>query len=238
MNSNNDYHTPSSDKQDEQYFSDYLQGNSSLSDIYQHTTTAEPSAALDKKILSAARKHCESKTTSHWWAKPASWAASAAIFSLAGLLTFNTWQAEKTSTEQDLSAAAPMSVTTPISAAAPLPAAINTTLDMKAEVKQKAFAQQKLQIRKKSTNDTRRAVYKSAPAPLLESMSGSSAATAPGADSYSQQNFRQNPQQIQQQIKNLLTEHKRDEARRLLLQLQTNYPDYPVDPVILQQLSP
>ena len=232
MNSNNDHHTPSSDEQDEQYFSNYLQGNSSLSDIYQHTITAEPSAALDKKILSAARKHCESKTTSHWWAKPASWAASAAIFSLAGLLTFNTWQAEKTRTEQDLSAAAPMS------AAAPSPAAINTTLNPEAEVKQKAFARQKLQIRKKSTNDTRRAVYNSAPAPLLESMAGSSAATAQSAASYSRQNFRQNPQQIQQQIKNLLTEHKQDEARRLLLQLQTNYPDYPVDPVILQQLSP
>lgn len=41
-----------------------------------------------------------------------------------------------------------------------------------------------------------------------------------------------------EQIRQLLSNHQSEEARQLYQQFRKQYPDYPVDPVILQQLSP
>lgn len=223
MNKNNNQHNSSSDE-DEQYFSDYLQGNSSLSNLYQQTAAPEPSSALDDTILSAANRHIESKKTPHWWTQPASWAASAAIFSLLGLLTLNTWQLEKAETDSSLAMPEPGSKAT-----------------VAADIQFQSMTEQKQRIQKKSQQDTRKLIYKQTAAPT--SIPKSEIQFMPGkpmaAKVMSQaEQDKQNPVHYLQQVKHLITENKLDEARQELQKLQTKYPNYPVDPVILQHLSP
>lgn len=91
--------------QDDTYFEEYLQGDSQLSKLYQKTTTPEPPETLDQSILSAAVNQTSAHTTAQaitasqrknpWWTKAGSWAATFAIFSLLALVTHKTWLEEQ-----------------------------------------------------------------------------------------------------------------------------------------------
>jgi len=96
------------EKEFRNFYQNYLEGHSKLSDLYQDSEEIQPSKKLDRSILAAAKKHKpgqsqlvefpEQKHT-HMY----SIAASFAIFSLVGLLVFNTWEAEKKQLEEDFS---------------------------------------------------------------------------------------------------------------------------------------
>jgi|GEM_PF-2967303 len=95
------------EKEFREFYQGYLDGHSTLSDLYQQSETVQPSAQLDEVILSAAKKQTNK---SHLVSFPAknhtryySIAASFAIFSLLGLLVFNTWEAEKKQMEESFS---------------------------------------------------------------------------------------------------------------------------------------
>jgi len=258
---------PPINQADEDFFAQYLQGDSPLSGIYQQTDSPEPSDQLNQTILTAARQQANKH---HWWSKPGSWAATIAIFSLIALLAHNTWQTEQDYLQQDLEQQAfpdaPPKAELKKSSP-PIPAAMSP-------------APQRLSVRPEQSRqrseqkDTRKPLYKTAPAPVMaipsenrfsgqtdalleeESMdalgnlSGISAKdsstntsqkaklTYEAAQEKEQPETYADAQQWLEKIRQLLAGNQTNEAQQLFIKFRKKYPDYPVDPVILQQLSP
>lgn len=103
------------EKEFREFYQTYLDGRSPLSELYQQSEETQangPSKAVDEAILSAAKKQTNKshlvKFPQRHSIKPYSLAASVAIFSLVGILVFNTWEAEKRQLERELSEAIPM----------------------------------------------------------------------------------------------------------------------------------
>jgi len=258
----NTHNSTPADNEDNAFFEKYLQGESLLSDLYQQTESPEPSDTLNQSILSAARSYSEQtkKKTNHWWTQPGSWAASIAIFSLVALLTHETWLAEQTLLEKDFSPAP--SVET------------SQSSERFSDSQAKKFSPHR------EKNDSRKLLYKSAPAPIMPAASGymmpgknspmdslselsesfprarsiaaddADSAVPTAAQTLAQPTFAQEkeqkklkaadsePQLMLDEIQQLMKNNQLDKARALLIQLRTKYPDTPIDPVILQQLSP
>ncbi len=269
--------TASPDSQDEVFFENYLQGNSPLSDLYQKADSPEPSDELNQKILSAARISAEKAPPplkTHWWAKPGSWAASAVIFSLAGILAHNTWQAEQDALEKDLLPEQSLSKKSiPSDYSMPSESKVSTESEFQTSSSGRPLAQAKKRIPQEEKNDSRKLLYKSTPAPVMQAApkymtrsqigsvadmtetevlkmenAGDKIQSLPElemqVDEKEQSANRLNQEQEQEQqlwlkkISQLIANEKFAEAQQLLLQFKIKYPDYPIDPVILQHLSP
>ena len=273
MNKKN-HSTSSHNSQDEAFFEDYLQGNSQLSDLYQKADSPEPSEELNQSILSAAEASTE-KTSSvipirtHWWAQPASWAASVAIFSLVGLLAHNTWLAEQDASEKDFFQKPSINNR---SLSTPLPGKVKAESDFQTTPSAKPLAQAKKRIPQEEKNDSRKLLYKIRPAPVMQAApaymkrnkTGAvsdevnthiEALEYAGAPTQSLSEMEQKKQlspsakkryktqSTEQQlwlekISQLIKDNQPDKARELMRQFKIKYPDYPIDPVILQHLSP
>jgi len=237
------------DKQEEEFFTQYLQGTSRLSEIYQNTDTPEPSDKINQHIIAEARKAAARKKAinSSWLAKPGSWAATIAIVSLVGLLTLNTWQKEQDELQRPLRET--------LAPQAPL-----------AEEESGSPVESRFEIKEKK--DSRKLIFKSAPAPVLQKAQKKSLSGRVGsglstedietvktladqplpASSENYSDLSQEPGKLedafsseQQQllkIKQLLENKQLEEARQLLTQFRKKYPHYPIDPVILRHLSP
>ncbi len=104
----------------ETFYQNYTQGNSSLSELYQNSESAKPSESLDNVILAVAKEQISKQESreSHPSSKVPlsnkprlssfySLAASVSMFSLASLVIFNTWEAEKESVEKKYTDYAP-----------------------------------------------------------------------------------------------------------------------------------
>ncbi len=144
--------------EDEIFFEKHLQHESSLSEQYQNIESPTPSDTLDQNILSIARKTSREtqKQATHWWQQPASWAASVAVFSLAALLSHQTWLAEQNISEQDF---APKDA---------IEAKQNSeTLSLPSDSVVPNRTKEKMHRRLNDKNDSRKLLFKSAPAPIM-----------------------------------------------------------------------
>ncbi len=265
----------STDKQDEVFFEQYLQGKSTLSDIYQNTDCPKPSNELDQSILNAAKTSIENSKLSnvmrpnHWY-QPLSWAASIAIFSLVGLLTLNTWESEQDNLEQEL--LQPQAISEERSVFSPVSSGISN-FDSNSHLKKrnKPLSQSKEMIPQEVKNDSRKLLYKNeaipemqaAPAymgrnqigtlPKRKSLNSDGAlASTPAAIADEIIETKQSTLIPQKQdvthstdqeiwlnrVRLLINKNKIDEAHELIAQFRIKYPDYPIDPIILQNLAP
>ncbi len=265
------------DEEDEAFFEQYLKGESSLSETYQKVNSPEPPEMLDQNILSAARKKSSEmqKKSVQWWQQPASWAASVAVFSLAALLTHQTWQAEQDFSEQDFA---------PIDAVETIQADKTYTASPRLlpnDVKEKK------RTHHGDNNDSRKLLYKSAPAPVMpaaqEYISRKPIISPPEranksqtqgvvlGDTVTDDAGRFVPSELSEEsvliekreqknnlskeqglgeyyskeqshqlekIQQLIKQGKFDEAKEILQQFKVKYPEMPINPVLLQQLSP
>ncbi|MCU7938767.1 MAG: hypothetical protein KZQ64_12260 [gamma proteobacterium symbiont of Bathyaustriella thionipta] len=252
----------SNNKQDDNFFDDYLEGKSSLSEIYQQIDSAEPSDKLNQSILSAARVSTEQTAiTKNSWTQTASWAASVAAISLVGILAHNTWQAEQDAA-QTLEEDGLPSLSQPERVLKAKPGKAEMESSMPAGRSAPAHARAKKNVLSNSANDSRKLLYKSAPAPVMpsapgyfelnktESLSDKSQVQAfedahkeilasPAVEAKKIKQDRFSEQQIMlNKIIQLIDNNKIEQAQKLLFQFKTNYPNYPVDPVILKHLSP
>ncbi len=211
--------------EDDTFFDNYLQGNSELSGLYQETDCAPPSHQIDQNILTAAQAStAEQKATKR--PSPLAWAASIAIFSLAGLLTLNTWQAE-----QELPPPVLSKTSAPIESA--------DVLQQESSYKN---------INKETKNDTRQLLYTSQPAPIMPAASQKMTGMSASHESISisspkiiqeQTSFHLTEQEIElNKIQTLINQNKLDKAYKLFEKFNIKYPDYTVDPVILQKMVP
>jgi len=211
--------------EDDAFFDNYLQGKSTLSELYQNTDCAPPSQQLDQKILNAAQK-----STTEEKAKtgkpPIAWAASIAIFSLVGLLTLNTWQ-----TEQET---------------LPLPSSeADTHTDSANFIQQESFFKKS---NKEAKTDTRQLLYPPQPAPVIHAapkkITGMKAnhenISSPVPETVQNQvSFRLTEQEIElNKIQALIKQDKLDKAHELFLKFRIKYPNYIVAPEILQKIAP
>lgn len=263
----NDTYPADNDQADEQFFDQYLQGHSSLSELYHQADAPIPSEQLDQSILTAARQQAGNN---HWWHKPGSWAATIALFSLIGLLAHNTWQRDQDYIQQegqqqafpDARSKAESEIPPGITPARPV--AERQRLETAAEESAANAA-------KKDTGKLR---TQAAPAPAISDMMESRSSQPAGMSvqeevvdtrgNFSVRSKAMSADKAQktsatlgattvekrladpdieagqqlQHIEQLLTDDRFDEARELFQQFRKKYPDYPLDPVILQQLSP
>jgi len=259
---------------DEEVFTQYLQGESRLSKIYQKTDTPAPADKLNASILAAAEKQA---SRNNWWANPGSWAATVAIVSLVGLLTHNLWQEE-----QDHLLKKPFqdhmeqqSFSAPLPATALKKPRSESKPESKSELKfepeldilsrsQKTFQLDEKNDRQANINkdsrtivnkDSRGLLFKSAPAPVLPAASGNvfseqsdsvledeikaiqTLSNQPADEEVRAHNEFSAEQQLLN-IKKLLENNQLEAAEKLLARFKEIYPDYPIDPVILEHLSP
>lgn len=150
------------DKQDEAFFEQYLQGESPLSKVYKKTDSAEPSDELDQIILNAAKTSIEQNASTHAvesknWPHSLSWAASIAIFSLVGLLTLSTWQAEQENLEQEL--LKPQTISEEQDLLSP---------ESSEKKRNKPLGQAKQTIPQEVNNDSRKLLYKNEVVPEMQ----------------------------------------------------------------------
>ncbi|MDX2505704.1 MAG: hypothetical protein QNL62_14685 [Gammaproteobacteria bacterium] len=237
---------PLNEIQDEDFFTQYVQRKSRLSDLYKKAQAAEPSDKLNQAILTAARK----QSSRNWWSKPGSWAATVALISLIGLLTHNTWQEKQNRFQQ-------------------------SPLQKPIEQRSDSAPQARNVIQPEEKKDSRKLIFKSAPAPVLKAAPGNllsdqadnliteddidslhwlSTQTHQIPDATMEVGIKakqpsaherdevpddfSNPQQWLQKIKHLIEHKQIEQARKLLARFKEKYPNYPVDTVILQHLPP
>ena len=255
---------------DEEFFTQYLQGESRLSKLYQKTDTPAPSDRLNASILAAAEKQA---SRNNWWANPGSWAATVAIVSLVGLLTHNLLQEE-----QDQLLKKPFQDhMEQQSFSAPLPAAklksrsesmSEPELIVEPELDVLNRANVNRDSRTNVNRDSRRLLFKSAPAPVLPAASGNlfseqsasffetkgeakgenigeedikaiqTLSNQPADEEIRLPHDLSDEQQQLLNIKKLLENNQLEAAEKLLARFKEKYPDYPIDPVILEHLSP
>ncbi|WP_198266256.1 hypothetical protein [sulfur-oxidizing endosymbiont of Gigantopelta aegis] len=247
---------------DEVFFSQYLEGNSNLSELYQSSDSQKPSSELDKNILSAAKDAVNTSNKS-WWTQPSSWAASIALFSLVGLLAVNTWQAEQQLTEEAILPQAAMEAVSTSNITADMTTDM-TEMDSMPSLARKKKSKPKAKV-EKSSIDTRKLRFDSNPMPKMQATPSAlpSAAmkyqqrvqfnNAPALSEATIQNIiipeqeilthknQHNTDEAEQklvEIKQFINNGQLNNARHALQQLQKKYPNYPIDPVILQHLSP
>lgn len=243
---------PQNAPSDEEFFQQYLQGDSQLSELFQQTESPEPSNQLDQTIIAAA-KHQAGKN--QWWKKPGSWVATIAVISLVALLAHNTWQIEQDYIQhQDAPHVFPDAPpeeaefeiqSQPASKAMPTAA-------------QRSKARPEKFLQRRETKDARKPLYKTAPAPVLtipsENRLSEQADAVPEAEAMdtlgnlsgikAKESVRgkslpeADAQQWLEKIKHLLSNNQSKEAQQLFMEFRKKFPDYPVDPVILRQMSP
>jgi len=263
-NSQNIVNDPGIDKQDNDFFTEYLKGNSELSEFYKKIDAAEPPNKLDESILSAARASCKkSSATQNWWTQPGSWAASVAIISLAGILAHNTWQADKDVLQQEIQKAQQESLeplSQQLSTAKPDQAKMAP--DTQEEKSAAPRTRAKKNILQDQENDSQKLLYKAAPTPVMQSApehfelnksksllkesqiqgfkdAHEEIVNLPEIEAQKTEKSRLTEQQIWlDKISQLIEQNKIEKAQKSLLQFIAKYPDYPIDPVILKHLSP
>lgn len=163
---------------DSKFFDTYLEGDSPLSEVYQKVDCAQPSNKLNQTILSAARASAEQSSGSKsGWTQAGSWAASVAIISLAGLLAHNTWQAEQDAVHKELQGESPNSfsqtqtqadlLAKPDAVSRPYKAGLEADIQVEQEVQ--VLSRAKKSISRDKSKDSRMLLYKSAPAPVMQS---------------------------------------------------------------------
>lgn len=231
---------PDTNKQNDDFFAEYLKGDSAVSELYKNIDSPEPPGQLNQRILAAARTAAKKSPVSNSrWLQAGSWAASAAIISLAGILAHNTWQTEQPTVEKTLP----------------------ELLDTPPENTRPAYEQAKKTMRPDTDNDSRKLVYKAAPAPTMQPAAQhfKLEKSTPGPVESDSQNISTRKNKIPDlsttdakiinenlseqltwlnDITELIRQNKTEQARELLQQFQRKYPDYPIDPVILKQLPP
>ncbi len=230
-----------------------LKDDTFISEVYQDIPSPEPSSHLDQAILAAARKH---NRTSSWWRQPSSWAATVVIFSLVGMLTYHTLEQEKDTASSMAPVYSPSPVTAvssdnksdksskqAITRAKVAADTVSTAIPVKEKTQrlsQPAPKPQAAEFRASSAfkamhkNDTRQLNFARQPLTSEESIAGETVTeqTAPAFSSAL------TAEQLVKQIQQLIQSKDFKQAAVLLQQLQENYPQQPVDPVILKQLAP
>lgn len=259
----NKANNPKLNEQDNEFFDAYLEGDSPLSEIYKNIDSVEPSNKLNQTILSAARASADQPSDSKsWWTQAGSWAASVAIISLVGILTHNTWQAEQDTVHKEIQGESLDSFSQQRSASKPTPDKTQKEPDSQLGTSAPSHAGAKKYILQDNEKDSRKLLYKSAPAPVMQAAPRSFELHKPASllEESQIQAFEKAQDEIQylpkieakrtkkkqlteQQIKlneisQLIEKNKIEQAQELLLQFKTKYPDHPIDPVILKQLSP
>lgn len=263
----NKANNPKLNEQDNKFFDAYLEGDSPLSEIYKNIDSAEPSNKLNQAILSAARASADQSSDSKsWWTQAGSWAASVAIISLVGILTHNTWQAEQDTVHKEIQGESLDSFSQHFSqqrsAAKPVPDKTQKEPDSQLGTSAPSHAHEKKYILQDNEKDSRKLLYKSAPAPVMQAAPRSFELNKPASllEESQIQAFEKAQDEIQylpkieakrtkkkqlteqqirlNEISQLIEKNKIEQAQELLLQFKTKYPDYPIDPVILKQLSP
>ena len=167
-------------KQDNEFFDAYLEGGSPLSEIYNTIDCVEPSNKLSQSILSAASASAEqSSDPKSWWTQAGSWAASVAIISLVGVLAHNTWQAEQDAVHKEIQGESPDSFLQPqtqpqqgrLAKPEPVSKADKAEIESDVQIEQttQAHSRAKKGISPDNSKDSRKLLYKSAPAPVMQS---------------------------------------------------------------------
>ncbi len=235
-----------------------LKDDTFISEVYQGIPSPEPSAHLDQAILTAAGKH---NRTSSWWHQPSSWAATAVIFSLVGMLTYHTLEQEKDRSSSMVPAYSPSPVTSVLSdnESDNLPDksskqtvsrskvgvdTVSTAIPLKEKTQHlntSASKPQATEFRARSAfktmhnnNDTRQLNFTRQPMAGEESIAGE-IVTEQSAPAFSSA---LSAEQLLKQIQQLIQSKNFKQAAVLLQQLQENYPQQPVEPIILKQLAP
>ncbi len=220
-----------------------------ISEFYQQIDMPEPAAELDHKILNAARRQ---QPVRPWWQQAGSWAAGIIIASFVGMLSFHTWQAEQQTLQQessDLGTPAPIPATSPapvsiqgnMTAEEILPAdktAGRTTHSVRETRTSQPVPssaptqyQAKKAFRHMSTNDTRQLNFNRPQAAAAMPSQSNQLMLQPAF-------IAATPQQMLTTIYRLIKTRQLEKARILLSEYQRKYPQEPVDPVILRQLTP
>lgn len=257
---------PAQNKQDQDdlFFDAYIEGDSPLSETYKAIDCAAPSKQLDRTILAAAKAAAEQASQGKSrWAQASSWAASIAIISLAGILAHNTWQAEEDALHQEIPIAKQDKILPEKKSMPVQPEAASIGADRKTQT----FSRGKENISRDTTNDSRKLIYQSAPAPVMQSAPAYFNATKTKSlkqesriQALQEQQFENSPERVikrheplakkapkkpltKQQtelniISRLIESNNISQAQKLLLEFKTKYPDYPIDPVIIKHLSP
>ncbi len=230
-----------------------LKDDTFISEVYQDIPSPEPSSHLDQAILTAAEKHHH---TSSWWRQPSSWAATFVIFSLVGMLTYHTLEQEQEQEKDRSSSMVPVYS----------PSTVTTTLSDK--VGKQGISRAKVEADTVSTSipvkEKTQYLNTPAPKPQATEFRAGSAFKAMQKNDTRQLNFARQPiaseenvaggivteqatpafssglsaEQRLKQIEQLIQSRDFKQAAVLLQQLQENYPQQPVDPVILKQLAP
>ncbi|MCW8929310.1 MAG: hypothetical protein OQL19_03610 [Gammaproteobacteria bacterium] len=258
----------SMNNEDEVFFENYLQGGSPLSEIYKKIDTASPSDELDQKILSAAQTSINKKITSKTqkWSQITSWAASIAVFSIVGLLVINTWQAEQNEIQKELLQS--HSIKEEQSANSPLTPDTKDSESKVQRIKPQAQSKKTIpqeennDSRKLLYKINPAPVMQTAPAYIGRSQLGSLPKKDNSLPEKSEDNSHNiypitelseetkevalqkeitplNEPEVQlEKIRLLIKNNKIDEAHELMLQFKIKYPDYTIDPVIIQHLPP
>ena len=240
----------------------HLKDDAFISEVYQDIPSPEPSSHLDQAILAAAGKHLRSPS---WWRQPSSWAATMVIFSLVGLLTFHTLEQEKDTASSLPPVYSPAPVSAVISANKSdkqsdksseqvvskvnfATDAVSTAVPLKEKTQhssQPAPQPQAAEFRARSAfkasalktmhkNDTRQPDFSRQPM-ASEASIAEQTITAQPAPAFSSA---LSAEQLLKQIQQLIQSKDFKQAALLLQQLQNNYPQQPIDPVILKQLAP
>ncbi len=225
-----------------------LKDDTFISEVYQNIPSPEPSPHLDQAILAASRKH---NRTSSWWRQPSSWAATVIIFSLVGMLTYHTLEQEK----DTASSMAPVYSPAPVTA---------VSSDNKSDKSSKqAITRAKIAADTVSTavpvKEKTQRLSQPTPKPQAAEFRASSAFKTMHKNDTRQLNFARQPmaseesfteqtvpafssaltaEQLLKQIQQLIQSKDFKQAAVLLQQLQENYPQQSVDPIILKQLTP
>ena len=235
----------------------HLKDDTFISEVYQDIPCPEPSPHLNQAIITAAGKH---NRTSLWWRQPSSWAATIVIFSLVGMLTYHTLEQEKDTASSMEPVYSPSPVTAvlsdnksdnlsdksskqPVSQAkveADTKPYVISVQEKTQHLSQPAPEPQAAEFRARSAfkamhkNDTRQLNFARQPLASEESFAGETA-TEQTAPAFSPA---LSAEQLLKQIQLLIQSKDFKQAAVLLQQLQENYPQQPVDPVILKQLAP
>lgn len=218
-----------------------LKQEQTLSDLYQEIDTPVPPVKLDQQIQKAARQQNQHHS---WWQQHKALAATAVIFSFVGMLSYQIWQEEQHNLPAKTDHTNPAYVPAPAMTAADNDNNITPVTLKKQQhslLKEEAMPpapaptavsghyRAKAAFKSMRDNDARQLNF-ATEAPVAESVSSFQMPKVTVAD--------QTPEALLTQIKHLITSGDFEQAAALLNQLQKNYPQQAVDPVILKQLAP
>jgi len=244
------------EKEFREFYQDYLEGQSDLSDLYQQSETVQPSEKIDQTILNAAKKQSNKSQLVHFptgrHSRYYSLAAGIAVFSLVGLLVFKTWETEQKHLQPEFS----VESTAPTEADY-IPSAAESRLGTSIKTNSSAARDDLLEKEQayKSPPKEEEAI-RPAPAPAALALEYqatrkiSPAMMRSKATALPQKNKKQSPQKMMdreiqsisaqdwlKKIQELISTDKRQQAKEELALFIQAYPDYPVDNELIKAIE-